>query len=132
MPAHRSAVSASPLSDICSRTYSLQKREGRMLLVPACFVDHHRQPFEFIANVRCVQPLDPRRQNRCLDHGVLRPVESEKIAHPAVFDDACNNRGPLLTIIDRIDAERMPATRIRQNRAVRRPSQANKRGVVLS
>ena len=65
--------------------------------------------------------LHELRENRRFDNGVLRPIESEKIAQSAAIDNIGHDRRPLLAIVDRLDERvgRQPAVRLAE---VHRPA----------
>jgi hypothetical protein len=67
-----------------------------------------------------LEKIDPRRQNRRFDHGMLCPIETKEITQPALIDGFGNNFSALGTIIDRDHSKLVPAASIFQYHAIDR------------
>lgn len=94
-----------------------QHLESLMFAWAAGFFNHDCQAIEFRLDFGSGQSRDSCRQNRRFDDGVLRPIETEKIALPAVTDHVGDDLGSRLAIVDRAYPEGVPAASVGQDDA---------------
>src|SRR2546428_13387668 len=88
----------------------LGQQVERLALVGAGrLVDQRPQTADLLQDPLASQKMQPGRQDRGLDHRVLRPVEADEVARTPLLDPAPQEAPPIVAGFLRLDATLLPA-----------------------
>ena len=95
-----------------------QKLECFVLTWAAGFFDEHSEAIEIGPNLVGRKKLRPRSKDGSLNNRVFRAVEAEEFAKRAAVNNASDDFGAIVTVIERFNAESVPAAGVCEDWAI--------------